>query len=168
MQKTVIVINGAGGVGKDTMCELAAKHFKVRNISTITPIKELAALAGWDGRKDDKSRRFLSDLKQLCVNYNDFPTNWAKGIFDEFMQNDEQILFVHIREPEEIEKFIAATGGFAKAMLVRGGERMKKSSYGNRSDDEVENYKYDYYFYNDKSLEEAERELCGLLNDILS
>ncbi len=168
MQKTVIVINGAGGVGKDTMCELAAKHFKVRNISTITPIKELAALAGWDGRKDDKSRRFLSDLKQLCVNYNDFPTNWAKGIFDEFMQNDEQILFVHIREPEEIEKFIAATGGFAKAMLVRGGERMKKSSYGNRSDDEVENYKYDYYFYNDKSLEEAERELCGLLNNILS
>ena len=45
---------------------------------------------------------------------------------------------------------------------------MKKSSYGNRSDDEVENYKYDYYFYNDKSLEEAERELCQLLNDILS
>ena len=168
MRKTVIVINGAGGVGKDTMCDLAAKHFKVRNISTITPIKELASLAGWDGRKDDKSRRFLSDLKQLCVNYNDFPTNWAKAIFDEFMTTDEDILFVHIREPEEIAKFVAATNGFAKALLVRGGERMKKSSYGNRSDDEVENYKYDYYFYNDKSLEEAERELCQLLNDILS
>ena len=168
MKKTVIVINGAGGVGKDTLCDLASKHFKVRNISSITPIKELAALAGWDGRKDDKSRRFLSDLKQLCVNYNDFPTNWAKAIFDEFMQTDEQVLFVHIREPEEIAKFIAATNGFAKALLVRGGDRMKKSSYGNRSDDEVENYKYDYYFYNDKSLEEAERELCKLLNDILS
>ena len=168
MKKTVIVINGAGGVGKDTLCDLASKHFKVRNISSITPIKELAALAGWDGRKDDKSRRFLSDLKQLCVNYNDFPTNWAKAIFDEFMQTDEQVLFVHIREPEEIAKFIAATNGFAKALLVRGGDRMKKSSYDNRSDDEVENYKYDYYFYNDKSLEEAERELCKLLNDILS
>jgi hypothetical protein len=168
MKKTVIVINGAGGVGKDTMCNLASKHFKVRNISTITPIKELASLAGWDGRKDDKSRRFLSDLKQLCVDYNDFPTNWAKGIFDEFMQTDEDILFVHIREPEEIAKFIKATNGFAKALLVRGGDRMKKSHYGNRSDDEVENYKYDYYFYNDKSLDVAEKELCQLLKDILS
>ena len=168
MKKTVIVINGAGGVGKDTLCDLAAKHFKVRNISTITPIKELAALTGWDGRKDDKSRRFLSDLKQLCVNYNDFPTNWAKGIFDEFMQSDEDILFVHIREPEEIAKFIAATGGVAKALLVRGGDRMKKSHYGNRSDDEVENYEYDYYFYNDKSLEEAERDFCELLRGALS
>lgn len=168
MKKTVIVINGAGGVGKDTLCDLAAKHFKVRNISTITPIKELAALTGWDGRKDDKSRRFLSDLKQLCVNYNDFPTNWAKGIFDEFMHTDEDILFVHIREPEEIAKFIRATDGFAKALLVRGGERMKKSHYGNRSDDEVENYKYDYYFYNDKTLEEAEKNFCELLAGILS
>lgn len=168
MKKTVIVINGAGGVGKDTLCDLAAKHFKVRNISTITPIKELAALTGWDGRKDDKSRRFLSDLKQLCVNYNDFPTNWAKGVFDEFMHTDEQILFVHIREPEEIAKFIAATGGVAKALLVRGGDRMKKSHYGNRSDDEVENYEYDYYFYNDKTLIEAERDFCELLRGALS
>ena len=32
MNKAVIIINGAGGVGKDTICDLAAKHFKVRNI----------------------------------------------------------------------------------------------------------------------------------------
>ena len=73
MNKAVIVINGAGGVGKDTLCDLAAKHFKVRNISTITPIKELASMCGWDGRKDDKSRKFLSDMKRLTVEYNDFP-----------------------------------------------------------------------------------------------
>ena len=46
MKKLVMVINGAGGVGKDTLCEFAMKHFKVMNISSITPIKELAALAG--------------------------------------------------------------------------------------------------------------------------
>ena len=40
MKKTVIVINGAGGVGKDTLCEFAEKHFKVMNVSSITPIKE--------------------------------------------------------------------------------------------------------------------------------
>lgn len=168
MKKTVLVINGAGGVGKDTLCDLAEKHFKVRNISTITPIKELARMCGWDGSKDDRSRKFLADMKQLTVAYNDFPTNWALNVFHKFMENDEQILFVHIREPEEIAKFIKATEGFAKALLVRGGERMKKCHYGNAADDCVENYKYDYYFLNDKSLEEAELAFTELLSSILA
>ena len=60
MNKVAIVINGAGGVGKDTLCELAAKHFKVMNISSITPIKEIAALCGWDGRKDDRACRQIT------------------------------------------------------------------------------------------------------------
>ena len=34
MKKTAIIINGRGGVGKDTLCELAEKHFKVTNLST--------------------------------------------------------------------------------------------------------------------------------------
>ena len=167
MKKAVLVINGAGGVGKDTLCDISEKHFKIRNISTITPIKELAKMCGWDGSKDDRSRKFLADMKQLTVAYNDFPTNWAINIFREFMKNDEQILFVHIREPEEIAKFVKATEGFAKALLVRGGERMKKSHYGNAADDCVENYKYDYYFLNDKTLDEAEREFVKLLASIL-
>ena len=167
MNKAVIVINGAGGVGKDTLCDLAERHYKIRNISTITPIKELARMCGWDGSKDDKSRKFLADMKQLTVAYNDFPTNWALNIFREFMSTDEQILFVHIREPEEIAKFVSATDGFAKALLVRGGERMKKSHYGNAADDCVENYCYDYYFMNDKTLSEAEESFCKLLSDIL-
>ena len=43
MNKAVIVINGAGGVGKDTLCDLASKHFKVYNISSVDPIKEVVA-----------------------------------------------------------------------------------------------------------------------------
>ena len=42
MKKLTFVINGAGGVGKDTLCDLAAKHFRVYNISTIMPIKDIA------------------------------------------------------------------------------------------------------------------------------
>lgn len=167
MNKVAIVINGAGGVGKDTLCELAAKHFKVKNISSITPIKEIAALCGWDGRKDNKARKFLSDLKNLCVEYNNYPTLWAKAQYDEFLLSDEEIMFVHIREPEEIEKFVLATGGAAKTLLVRGGKRMSNEKYGNVSDDGVENYSYDYYFLNENTLDLAEREFVELLGGII-
>ena len=167
MKKATIIINGAGGVGKDTLCELAARHFETENISSITPIKEIAAQCGWDGSKDDKSRRFLADLKALSVGYNDYPTTWCAERYAAFLESDKEILFIHIREPEEIEKFIRATDGFAKALLVRGGERMKKSHYGNAADDCVENYKYDYYFMNDKTLAEAEVSFVALLKEIL-
>ena len=56
MNKLTIVINGKGGVGKDTLC-MSLPHRRVRNISSITPIKEIAAMHGWNGEKDLKSRR---------------------------------------------------------------------------------------------------------------
>ena len=168
MKKVAIVINGAGGVGKDTLCELAAKHFKVKNISSITPIKEVAVLCGWDGTKDNKARKFLSDLKNLCVEYNNYPTLWAKRQYDEFLEGDEEIMFVHIREAEEIKKFVEATGGAARTLLVRGGKRMSNEKYGNVSDDEVENYSYDYYFLNESTLDVAEVEFVELLRSILA
>ena len=170
MKKVVFVINGAGGVGKDTLCDLAAEVYKVRNISTITPIKRIAQQCGWTGAKDNKSRRFLSDMKRLCAEYNDFPTNWAKAEFDDFLNTDEQILFVHIREAEEIKKFVNATGGRAKTLLIRGGERFKHrfGGYGNASDDEVENYTYDYYFNNDGTIEDARKNFIAFLSEVLA
>lgn len=166
MKKVAIVINGAGGVGKDTLCELAAKHFKVMNISSITPIKEIASLCGWDGTKDNKARKFLSDLKNICVEYNDYPTVWAKARYDEFLSSDDEVFFVHIREPEEIAKFVKATDMNAKTLLVRGGKRMSNEKYGNISDDGVENYPYDYYFLNESTLDVAEREFVELIKKI--
>lgn len=166
MKKIALVINGAGGVGKDTLCDLAARHYRVYNISSVDPIKDIARSCGWDGRKDDKSRRFLSDLKALTIAYNDFPTVWAKERYLGFLESDNEIMFLHIREPEEIEKFVKATGGAAKTLLIRGGDRMTKSNYGNVSDDRVEDYDYDYYFTNDKTLDEAECEFCKLLASI--
>lgn len=168
MKKAVIVINGAGGVGKDTLCELAAKHFRVYNISSITPIKKVARNFGWQGEKTDKARKFLADLKAVAVEYNDYPTRWAEERYQEFLRGDDTIMFVHIREPEEIKKFVDITGGNAKTLLVRGGSRMTKSVYGNAADDMVEGYNYDYYFVNEKGFAEAERDFVSLLEKIIN
>lgn len=167
MKKVAIVINGKGGVGKDTLCELARGSFKIKNVSSITPIKEIAAACGWNGEKTDKARKFLSDMKRLTIEYNDYPTAWAMERYREFQDSDEEIMFLHIREPEEIQKFVSASGGKAKTLLVLGGDRMTKSNYGNVSDDSVEEYNYDYYFTNDKDLETAEGDFISLLSEII-
>lgn len=166
MNKIAIVINGKGGVGKDTLCELAARHYKIKNVSSITPIKNIASQCGWGGEKSDKARKFLSDLKRLTIEYNDYPTVWAKKQYEEFLTTDEEFMFLHVREPEEIAKFVESTDGKAKTLLILGGDRMTKTDYGNASDDCVENYDYDYYFTNDKTLDEAERDFVMLLSKI--
>ena len=146
MKKLTLVINGRGGVGKDTLCEAAAARYRVMNVSSITPIKELATACGWKGEKTDRARRFLADLKALTAAYNDYPTAWITERYRDFLAGEDDILFVHIREGEEIRKFVAATKGEAKTLLVRADRRMAAHTYGNASDDMVENYSYDYYF----------------------
>ena len=168
MKKVVLVINGQGGVGKDALCDIAERHFKVKNVSSITPIKEIAAMCGWDGKKDDRSRKFLADLKQLSIEYNDYPTLWATAQYRDFLASDGEVMFVHIREPEEIAKFVKATDGAAKTLLVRAGDRIKRGAFGNAADDLVENYNYDLYFMNDKTLEDAEGEFVKLLSNLLA
>ncbi len=169
MKKTVIVINGSGGVGKDTLCDMAANRYKVKNVSSITPIKDLAAQCGWNGEKTDKARKFLSDLKALTTEYNDFPTKWIYDKYLEFLDSDEQVMFVHIREGGEIKKFVDMTDGAAKTLLIRGGKRFEnKQEYGNASDDFVENYAYDHYFVNDNPIDKTEMLFCDFLENILN
>jgi len=165
--KLTIVINGKGGVGKDTLCRFAAERYKTENISSITPIKELAALCGWQGEKTDRARKFLSDLKALTAEYNDFPTTYLLSRYRAFLSSDDELLFVHVREPGEIAKFVAATGGEAKTLLIRGGARFERGAYGNASDDGVENYPYDYVFVNDRPLEETRDAFLSFLDGIV-
>ena len=100
MKKRIVIINGKGGVGKDTLCDVIAKKYIVKNVSSITPIKEIARIGGWQGGKENKDRKFLADLKNLFVEYNDLPFVYLKKEMESFLQAKEEILFVHIREIE--------------------------------------------------------------------
>ena len=119
MTKQVFIINGSGGVGKDTVCSAAAQSWKVQNISSITPILQVAKAAGWDGTKTPAARRFLSQLKADCTEFNDLPFRYCTEQLQIFAENDAELLFVHIREPEEIERFRQTAGVNCTTILVR-------------------------------------------------
>ena len=65
MNKQVFIINGSGGCGKDTFVEIVksqAKRISVRNYSSVTKVKEIAKIIGWDGTKSERDR-----LKQIDI-----------------------------------------------------------------------------------------------------
>ena len=164
MKKLVIIINGNGGVGKDTLCESASSVYITEKISAITPIKEVALKCGWAGEKTPAARKFLSDIKQACIEYNDYPFNYLMSCYNEFMKSAKQILFVDIREPEEIAKFKKAIHTPCKTLLIRNSRLNKQ--WGNKSDDNIENYSYDYIFNNDLELEQSKAKFISFLGEI--
>ncbi len=166
MPKIVIVVNGSGGVGKDTLCSFAGEEYAAKSVSSIDPIKKLAAKCGWDGEKNDKSRRFLAELKRVCAEYNDLPTKYLMEKYKEFINSELCILFVHIREKNEIEKFKAGVGVRCVTLLVRRGEAEK--GWNNDADGNVEDYDYDYYYNNDLPLPEAKDDFIKFLKKILA
>ena len=168
MRKLAIVINGSGGAGKDTLCEMSAKHFKVVNVSSIDPIKRIARENGWNGEKDLKSRKFLADLKQLFTEYNDLPTKYVIEKYTEFLADENELFYVHIREGEQIAHFVSEAkkiGGEPKTLLVRS--KRCEAVYGNTSDDDVANFDYDFYYDNDLPLDEAENDFVEFLKKMM-
>ncbi|MDY3617975.1 hypothetical protein [Agathobaculum sp.] len=168
MTKRVFVINGSGGVGKDTVCSLAARHWRVCNVSSITPILSVARAAGWDGQKSPAARRLLSRLKEVCTEYNDLPFQYCWERYQQFLSSGDELLFVHIREPEEISRFCKAVGPACAALLVRRpAMEQARGPLGNRSDDGVSQYAYDYIFENDGPMEELPQKVERFFSSLM-
>lgn len=160
--KNIIIINGYGGSGKDTFVNLVSKYNKVYNISSVDKIKEIAKLMGWNEEKDEKSRKFLSDLKKLSTDYNDMPFINIRNAVNDFYESDKEIMFIHIREPEEIER--AAKEFDAKTLFIKRDDIDKITS--NYADASVENYNYDYIIDNTtlEDLEKKAKDFYNLIN----
>lgn len=171
MDKLGIVINGRGGVGKDTLCDIAGEVYKTVNVSSVTPIKRIALENGWNGEKTPEARRFLAELKRIFTEYNDLPNRYVLSEYDKFLKDTEnELFFVHIREGEQIDRFIRASrcfdGGHCVTLLITS-ERCPKS-YGNDSDDMVEQYDYDYTFANDSPLKQAKTDFLAFLSELIA
>lgn len=158
----VVIINGAGGVGKDTICRVLSNHFEIFVYSSIRPIKRIAYEIGWEGEKTDRDRKMLSDLKDICTEYNDLPFKYMSEKLEEARVYEIDVVIFHIREPEEIAKFrqyAKNQGHTCKTLLIRS-ERAQQS-YGNHADDDVENYPYDMVYQNDGTLENLDRDFMA-------
>lgn len=155
----IIVVNGYPESGKDTFvhfCRDIVGEDYCKNISTVDFVKDVATLCGWDGTKTPKNRKFLSDIKDLLTEWNDVPFQKVKKEIDFFRRNLEfygvdkhGIVFIHCREPEEIERFEKELN--AKSVFIDREESKKEQS--NHADSKVENHSYTYKIDNNEDLE---------------
>ena len=113
----------------------------------------------------------LADLKQILIAYNDYPFNYIMKNVDEFSGSDEQIMFAHIRESDEIEKVVKACaekGVNVLTLLVKRNDKFfVKKTYGNAADDGVENYPYDLiYSGNNDTVEFLEKDFNAFFDKL--
>lgn len=176
-KKPIIIINGIGGSGKDTFVEFASQYASICNFSSIDKIKEIASLQffekdkemawltkyGWKGLKTEKDRKFLSSLKRACTEYNDLPFYETMKAIENFQNSDKEIMFIHIREPEEIRRTKNAIGGVFTLLIKRSG---LDNITSNPSDALVDNYPYVLIIENN-TLEDLEVQAKQFIENLL-
>lgn len=159
-----IIVGGFPRSGKSTFvsyCKETLGALYTLDVSTVDLVKWLAAQAGWDGTKTPKNRKFLSDLKQLLIEWNDIPykdviknAKNARAVLNSYGITHTLYVFVQCREPEEIQKFVDRVG--AHTVFISRKDHEKPT---NESDIATRRYNYETTIFNDGDLNQLK--LCA-------
>ena len=188
MNRAICVINGKGGAGKDTLISSLGKGddcIDCLNVSSIDPIKDICCQFNKNGEKDLAYRKLLADTKKLVDDYCK-ETNGI-GYTDEYLLREVKdfigvskadysavpIMFVHIREPENIRNFVEMTR--KECMLARDKDTnivtllvksdREKETYGNSADDFVDHYPYDFIYKSRGDIQQDGERFKSIIRD---
>lgn len=163
--KKIIIINGGGGVGKDTFVKYCGEYAMVVNYSSVDEIKTAAKMLGWSGGKKENDRQFLANLKLLSAQYNDFPFKCICKNIENFLQGQDELMFIHIRNIDEIERVIKKYP-FIQTLLITNS-RIKPITT-NIADANVDQYQYDIYLKNEGDLFDLKNNANSFIQQIRS
>jgi len=171
-----VVISGANNSGKDQFSDYFIKHYENKSISmsTIDRIKDLSTkYFGWNGKKTEESRKFLSEMKRIWSEYNNGPfLDMIKKINSHYSKLNKKnkqniVYFIHCREPNEIQKFKDKYGDNCKTILLKRDDRtISKSIANNDSDKNVDNYNYDLIIQNNGDKLDLELKAIKFVEEI--
>lgn len=171
----LIIVNGYARAGKDTfinICrDIIGDKYSMK-ISIIDPVKDIAKYCGWDGRKTDKTRKFLCDLKDLLSEWGDVPFMKICTKIDEFQWDmehygvsDKAYVFVIMREKCDadrlVERYKCECTNIYK-VFINGGEH----NASNRADMGVVNEGFDFTINNDSSISDLEKKAKNFIDTI--
>lgn len=165
--KTIFIINGMAGAGKDTFVSFLNELVPTQHISIIDKAKETAKTMGWTGEKTEKDRRFLSDIKLATDRYDDRNYEYVKEQVKDFLEsksNKNKVLCIDMREPEQIKRAIKDFG--ARTVFVR--RDTVPHIVSNIADANVFNMRYDVVINNNGTLEDLKKETQKFVDDFVT
>lgn len=166
MIEKVFIVNGYPQAGKDTFVDICINYLceysiEANKVSTIHPAIRAAEILGWDGSKTPNNRAALSVLKKISISFWDGPFNFIKKIIE---SNQTDVLFVFVREPQEIAKLVNYYPHI-KTILI--DKEPDANTLTNDSDKNVMNYNYDYTISNKSSLDALSDEAVNFVDKII-
>jgi dephospho-CoA kinase len=164
--KTVVIINGFPGAGKDTFVELIQRMYpNTGNVHTSDPAKTAAKTLGWEGEKDALSRAFLADLVFASYNLFDGPTKYVLQFLE---RTGAPVTFVHSREPERIKLLVERLKAEEYKVITLYINRNVGNEFSNKADADVWRYAYDVYIDNNGTLDTFERNAMVFMDRLLT
>ena len=150
----IFIINGFPRSGKDTFVDILSEisNLPIFQASWVEKIKLMAQSQGWDGKKNYKGRKLLSDLADSnddkCFK---FVTDKEKMI--SAVKNDF-IYCIHARRPKNIQELVqyytkACTDMYKVITVCIERKSVQNRKQSNTADLEIHDFIYDYYIHND-------------------
>lgn len=176
-KRTIFIITGKGGAGKDTVCQIAQKYNKGALItSVINTAKIIVVSLGLAKHidcidKTDEMRLLLSDLKASLDKYNNYSEKVVISEVLEYFNNDvNSLVFINARQEKDIEflkKEFSKRIPECKVISLRIlNPRTDDTVFGNFDDDNANNFPVDYTIVNDKDLDTLESKVIKMLEEI--
>lgn len=168
MKKYVLIITGGAGVGKDTFVNILGRLVGTEHISIVDQTKRLARMAGWNGRKTEKDRKFLSDLKLLVDQYNNGNYAYCEEETKEFLNRENNwlpLFCIDMREQKDVDCFVSEFGkDIVKVVRVENNRVAPVNS--NIADRDVVKIEPDFVIDNNGSIEDLEQAARSFLKKL--
>ena len=173
MKKIIIGFSGKAEAGKTTAAnafleKLAPKDLFDGIVPLAKKMKEQARYLGWDGKKDEKGRRFLQEVSWPIKHYlgEDIYAKWV--IEDANRSNLNVLLVDDVRMLAEVNYFKSLPKDEYKFVLVRierpnHVSKLTPAQLADVSETQLDNYESDYHVVNDGSIEELGDKLSEIL-----
>jgi tRNA uridine 5-carbamoylmethylation protein Kti12 len=169
MSRHLIIVNGYPKSGKDAFVDYCCSALEdtpywTRNVSSVDNVKKAALLLGWDGAKDESGRNFLSELKDLSTHTYDGPMQYMRSVIESVPETHNFALFFHIREPEEIAKFVTL---YPNTITVCVHRIESEKTYMNTGDRNVLAYPYDKHIENYTTLRDLKEKANKFVEELI-
>lgn len=178
---TVIAFAGKAGVGKSTVANVFKSsmnsnnpynNYSIQIIPFAKEIKIQSKILGWDGKKDEKGRKLLQDITKPIKAYHG-QNHYAEVVFEEALRCNPDLLVIDDLRFKAEANFLKekAEEGKCKVIFVKVENKnlvsdLTKEAQTDVSENDLNDFKFDYVIDNSKTLEELEIEVEKFIENL--